>query len=134
VSHVFGITLLLLMPVSWDMSGGSSQFYALFAFFLTFLTIMLVHLSFLSYIIYKLEGFTLMVYFFIRVFSGSKFCPLLIHTISLRVLNFSIRNFTQLYIACKYYPSARYATAANLICSNTDIFRRPVRSCKQILP
>jgi len=72
VSYLFGITLQLLMPVSWNVSGGSLQLYASLVSFLTFLTIMLVCLSFVSYILYKLEGFTLIVYilfffFFFRI-------------------------------------------------------------------
>jgi len=31
-------------------------------------------------------------------------------------------------------PFARCATRVNVVCSNTDIFRRPITSLKQILP
>ena len=85
-----------------------------------------------SYIPYKLEGFTFIL-IFIHVLSGSKFCPSLINNNSLRVPSCSIRNLTQFSIARKNCPSARSTTATNLFCSNIDIFRRPIRSLKEIL-
>lgn len=66
--RLFGITLRLLMPISWKASSGSLKCYASLAFFLTFLPIMLVHLSFHSCILYNLEGFTLVLFFQSRFF------------------------------------------------------------------
>jgi hypothetical protein len=131
VSHLFGIILQLLMPVSWNVSSGSLQLYASHAVFLTFLTIMLELLKLHTLQVRRLH---LEALFLLVFFSGYKFCPPLVHNICLRVLNCSIKNFTQLSVACKYCTFARYATAANLVCSNIDVFRRPVRSLHQVLP
>jgi hypothetical protein len=45
VSCLFGMTLWLLMPISWNVFNGSLQLHASLDFSLTFLTIMLVHSS-----------------------------------------------------------------------------------------
>jgi len=44
--RVFGITLQLLIPISWNTSSGSLQLYASHVFSLTILIIVLMHLSF----------------------------------------------------------------------------------------
>ena len=123
-------TLRLLMPMSWNASSRSLQFYASLVLVLTFLIIMLVHLRFWSYILYKMKGFALM-FFFIHVFARSKFCPSLIENISLKVPSCSCTKFS---IACIYCASARCATASYLVCSNMDMFRKPIRLLKHILP
>jgi len=119
------------MPISWNVSSGSSQLNASHALFLTPYSYTCA-LELYSSIPYKLEAFTFIL-ILIRVLSGSKFYPSLINNISLRIPSCSIRNFTQFSIARKNYPSARCTTATNLVCSNIDIFRRPIGSLKQIL-
>jgi hypothetical protein len=130
--HLFGTILRLLMPISWNTSSRCLQLcfthfsphipynYALALELLKFHTLQVWRLHFDAH-------------FFIRVFSGSRFCPSLIYKISLRVPSCRIRNFTQFSIACNSCPSTRLATAY-LVYSNTDIFRMPIRSLKQILP
>ena len=131
MSGLFGMALWVLIPISWNVSSGSVQLYASLAFFLTFLTIMLVHSALqLHTLQVRRSNFHSLFYSF---FSGSGFCSL-INNISLRVPFCSIRNFTQFSIARKNCPSARCTTATNLICSNIDMFRRPIRSLKKILP
>jgi hypothetical protein len=46
----------------------------------------------------------------------------------------NIINFTQFSAAHKNCPSARCASAANLVCSDTDTFCKQIRSLKLILP
>jgi hypothetical protein len=73
-------------------------------------------------------------FFFIQVFLGSKFCPSLIDKSSLRILSCNIRNFSQFSVARKNFPSAGCAAAANMTCSDTDIFSKQIRPLKHILP
>jgi hypothetical protein len=61
-------------------------------------------------------------------FSGSKFCPFLINNFSHGVPSCNISNITHFSISHKNYPSSRRATTANLVCSNVDVFRRPLIS------
>ena len=131
MSRLFGVTLWLLMPISWNVSSGSSQLYASLAVFLIPYNYSCA-LELYSSIPYKLEGFTFIL-IFIHVLSWSKFCPSLINNISLRIPSCSIRNFTQFSVARKNCPSSRCTTATNLVCSNMDIFGRPIRSLKEIL-
>jgi len=130
--HLFGTILRLRMPISWNVSSRHLQLcftrffhhipynYALAIELLKFHTLQVRRLHFDAL-------------FCIHVFSGPRICPPLIYNISLRVPSCSIRNFTQFSIACSTCPSTRYATA-NLVHSNKDIFRMPIRSLKQILP
>jgi hypothetical protein len=71
-----------------------------------------------------------MLYFSIHVFLGSKFAPFLIDNISLGVPSCNIRNVTQLSVSHKNWPYARCATAADLACSDLDIFNKKIRSLK----
>jgi len=116
--RLFGIPLRLLISISWKASSGSLQFCAPLAVFRTFLPIMPVHLSFHSYKLYKLEGFTLMLFFSFMFFSGSKFCPSLIDYMT--VPSSSIRTFTQFPTARQNVPSVWRATHENLVCGNTE--------------
>jgi hypothetical protein len=67
--------------------------------------------------------------FFISVYSGLKCCPSLLDTTGIRVLARNFRNSC----TCKNSPSARCVSAANRVCTDIDIFRKPIISLKQIL-
>lgn len=60
-------------------------------------------------------------------FQVLNFVLFLINNISLGVPSCSIWNFTHFSVAHKTYPSSRCVTAANFLCSNVNIFRRPLR-------
>ena len=79
------------------------------------------------YVLYKLEDSNFMLLFY-TCFSWFKFCLSFIEDISLRFPSCSTRKFTQFSTACKNCPSSRFVTAANLVCSNIDIFSKPIRS------
>lgn len=68
---------------------------------------------------------------FLFVFFRFKLCISFTENISLRV-QYCTRNFIQFSIACKNYHFCRYATVANLLCSNIDICTKPSISWKQI--
>jgi hypothetical protein len=66
------------------------------------------------------------VLFLIQVYLGSKFCPSVLETVGLRVPTLHLRDFP-LFCVCpaiKNCPSARCASAANVVCRHFDIFRR----------
>jgi hypothetical protein len=62
--------------------------------------------------------------FLIQVYSGSKFCPSVLETVGLWVPPRRIRDFALFGVcySCKNCPSARYASAANAICSDDHVF------------
>jgi hypothetical protein len=62
--------------------------------------------------------------FLIQVYLGSKFYPSLLEISGLRVSARYIRDFA-LFNVCsssKSCPSARCASAANIVCSDVDVF------------
>jgi hypothetical protein len=71
--------------------------------------------------------------FFISVYSGLKCCPSLLDTTGIRVPSHNVRNSSLFTATCKNSPTARYVMAANRVCKDTDIFRKPITSLKQIL-
>jgi hypothetical protein len=71
--------------------------------------------------------------FFISVHSGLKCWPSVLDTTGIRVPSRYVRNSSLFTAACENSPSARCVTAANRVCKDTDIFRKPVTSLKQIL-
>jgi hypothetical protein len=63
--------------------------------------------------------------FLTQVYSGSKFCPSVLEIVGLRVPARYIRDFA-LFNVCssnKNCPSARCASAANVVCQDVDVFR-----------
>jgi hypothetical protein len=71
--------------------------------------------------------------FFISVYLGLKCCPCLLYTIGIRVPCSNVRNSSLFTDTCKNCPSARCVAAANRVCKDIDIFRKPVTYLKQIL-
>jgi hypothetical protein len=63
-------------------------------------------------------------FFLTQVYSGSKFCPSVLEIVGLRVPAGYIRNFRLFSFSssCKHSPSARFASAANDICRDVDVF------------
>jgi hypothetical protein len=61
-----------------------------------------------------------------QVYLGSKFCPSVLETVGLCVPTRQLRDFPLFYVCptIKNRPSARCASAANVVCRDFDIFRR----------
>jgi hypothetical protein len=72
--------------------------------------------------------------FLIQVYLGSKFCPSVLETVGLCVPTRHLRDFPLFYVwpAIKNCP-ARWASAANVVCRDYDIFRRQNVSLDNIL-
>jgi hypothetical protein len=84
-----------------------------------------------SFVLEELKLLTLRVrrhrldsFFLTQVYSGSKFCPSVFEIVGLRVPAGYIRDFRLFSSSssCKHSPSARFASAANDICRNVDVF------------
>jgi hypothetical protein len=71
--------------------------------------------------------------FFIPVYSGLKCCPSLLDTTGIPVPSHNVRNPSLFTATCKNPPSAGCVTAANRVRKDTDTFRKPITSLKQIL-
>jgi hypothetical protein len=73
--------------------------------------------------------------FLIQVYLGSKFCPSVLETVGLRVPTRHLRDFSLFYVCptIKNCPSARWASAANVVCRDSDVFRRYNVSLEHIL-
>jgi hypothetical protein len=71
--------------------------------------------------------------FFISVHSGLKCCPFLLDITGVRVLRCNFRNPSLLIATCKNSQSAICVSAANQVCKDVSIFRKPITFLKQIL-
>ena len=77
--------------------------------------------------------------FFTSDYSVSKCCPSLsdttdtTDTTDIRVLPRHFRNSSLFTVTCTNSPSARRVSAANRVCTDIDIFSKPIISLKQIL-
>ena len=71
--------------------------------------------------------------FFISVYSGLKCCPSVLDISGVRDFPRNFRNSSPLTPIFKNSPSARYVSAANHVCEDVDILRKPIASLKQIL-
>jgi hypothetical protein len=73
--------------------------------------------------------------FLTQVYRGSKFCPSVLETVGLRILVRYIRDFSMFSVcsSSKNCPSARCASAANVVCRDVDIFGTKTLSLKHIL-
>jgi hypothetical protein len=72
--------------------------------------------------------------FLTQVYRGSKFCPSVLETVGLRVPIRYIRDFSMFSVCSsrKNCPSARCASAANVVCRDVDIFGTKPLSLKYI--
>jgi hypothetical protein len=73
--------------------------------------------------------------FLIQVYLGSKFCLSVLETVGLRVSTRHLKDFP-LFCVCpaiKNCPSARCASAANVVCRDFDVFRKQNVSLDHIL-
>jgi hypothetical protein len=63
--------------------------------------------------------------FLIQVYLGSKLCPSVLETVGLRVPTRHLRDFPLFHVCpnFKSRPSARCASAANVVCRDFDFFR-----------
>ena len=109
--RLFGITLRLLMSISWKASSRILQLFYFSLFFVIFLKLRWRAWAskFPYFTSWKESAWCS---FFNRVFLGSKFPPSLICNGSREVLFLYIRNCTQFSAARKNFPSTRCATAA----------------------
>jgi hypothetical protein len=71
--------------------------------------------------------------FLISVYSGLKCCPSLLDTTAIRVPSRNVRNSSLFTATCTNCQTARCVTAANRLCKDVVIFRKPVTSLKQFL-
>jgi hypothetical protein len=73
--------------------------------------------------------------FLIQDCLGSKFSPSVLETVGLRVPTRHLRDFPLFYVCptIKNCPSARCATAANVVCRDFDVFRNHNVSLENIL-
>jgi hypothetical protein len=62
--------------------------------------------------------------FFTQLYRGSKFCPFVLEIVGLRVPARYIRDSTLFSVSSssRYCPSARCASAANVVCRDIDLF------------
>jgi hypothetical protein len=74
--------------------------------------------------------------FLLNVFSGSKFCPTLLETVSLRVSHQNFRDFKLFHVdfSCRNCPSARCTSATNGIGSDSCTFNCTPVLINSLLP
>jgi hypothetical protein len=73
--------------------------------------------------------------FLIQVYRGLKYCPSLLEVVGLRVPTRYFRDFSTFNVSPlnKNRPSARCASAANVVCRDFDVFKTSVVSLSHIL-
>jgi hypothetical protein len=71
--------------------------------------------------------------FFISVYSNLKCWPSVLDISGVRDFPRYFRNSSSLTASFKNSPYVRYVSAANHVCENVDILRKPTASLKQIL-
>jgi hypothetical protein len=73
--------------------------------------------------------------FRIQVYCGLKYCPSLLEVVGLRVPTQYLRDFSMFNFSpsLKNCPSARYASAANVVCRDFDVFKTNIVSLSHIL-
>jgi hypothetical protein len=110
-----GIQLRQLMPISWNSSRRGFRPSAL----ISSLALEELKLHTLRMRRHRLDAL-----FLTQVFFGFKFCPSILEIVGLRVPARYIRDFALFNVcySCKNCPSARCASAANVVCRDIDIF------------
>jgi hypothetical protein len=119
-----GIPLLLLMPVS--LSACSRSLY-LFAIVVFFSHLPYSYANLVNHLKFRTLGDRcchLDALFLLNVYNGSKFCPILLETVGLRVPNRNFRDFKLFHVNLnlRNCPSARCTSAANAISGDTCTF------------
>jgi hypothetical protein len=73
--------------------------------------------------------------FLIQVYRGLKYCPSLLEAVGLPVPTRHLRDFSMLNFSppLKNRPSARCASAANVVCRDLDVFKTHIVSLSHIL-
>jgi hypothetical protein len=89
-------------------------------------------LQLISHIRYKLEVIKLMLSF-IHAFVGSEFCRPLLTVLVLQFRLLLLETSPCLSLSPKSRSFDRFATAANLVCNDVDIFSKQIRTIKLIL-
>jgi len=69
---------------------------------------------------------------FVSVYTGLKRCPSLLDITDIQVFPRNFRYSSLFSVTCKNCPSPGCVSAANRVCKNVDIFRKPITSFKQI--
>jgi hypothetical protein len=70
-----------------------------------------------------------------QIYRGSKFCPSVLYIIDLLVPSRHIRDLSvfKLCSCSKNCPSARYTSAANVVCRDVDVFGTKTLSLQHVL-
>jgi hypothetical protein len=73
--------------------------------------------------------------FLIQAYRGLKYCPSLLEAVGLRVPTRYLRDFSMFNFSpsLENSPSARCASAANIVCRDFDVFKINVVSLSHIL-
>jgi hypothetical protein len=73
--------------------------------------------------------------FLIQIYRGLKYRPSLLEAVGLRVPTRYLRDFYMFIFSpsIKNCPSARYASAANVVCRDFDVFKQNIVSLSHIL-
>jgi hypothetical protein len=70
-----------------------------------------------------------------QAYRGLKYCPSLLEAVGLRVPTRNLRDFSMFNFSTslKNCPSARCASAANVVCRDFDVFKTNIVSLSHIL-
>jgi hypothetical protein len=73
--------------------------------------------------------------FLIQVYRGLQYCPSLLEAVGLRVPTWYLRDFSMFNFSpsIKNCPSARCASAANVVCRDFDVYKTNIASLSHIL-
>jgi hypothetical protein len=115
------------MPTNWNASSRSVQPFVIIVSFP-------IYAKALEYTLRK-RRYHLDALFFIQVYRGLKYCPSLLEAVGLRVPTRYLRDFSVFNFgpSIKNCPSARCASAANVVCRDFDIFKANIVSLSHIL-
>jgi hypothetical protein len=72
--------------------------------------------------------------FLVQVYRGLKYCPSLLEAVGLQVHTWYLRDFSMFNFSpsLKSCPSARCASAANVVCTDFDVFKTNIVSLSHI--
>jgi hypothetical protein len=120
------IQLRQLMPTSWNASsrGLRTSVLIVSCFFPEVHYCYSLALEELNLHTLRIRRHRLDALFLTQVYFGLKFCPSVLEIVGLRVPARYVRDFALFNVctSCKNCPSARCASAANVVCKDVDVF------------